>query len=159
MQIPEAWTGISENWISKLSGKYQYFKMSHVDLTANLKFVKLQHCRWIEYIWTFPRQNVGRFVGSQGAHVWGLENLFWIRQISSHESNDDSNLIFKKCAHRLSTPVHNGLIHKVNMFCRPIGNSPVHSFYTHAKHRASWIRVSCNFLCLRKRPFLLSKGV
>ena len=50
--------------------KYQCLKnKTHVNLITNLNFVKMQHCRQMESIWTFHQQNVGRFVGPQAARA------------------------------------------------------------------------------------------
>ena len=42
---------------------------SHVNLITNLKFVKMQHCGWEEYIWTFHQQNVGHLVWPPGVQT------------------------------------------------------------------------------------------
>ena len=43
---------------------------THVDLITNLNFVKMQHWRHMECIWTFHQQNIGRFVGPHAAQAW-----------------------------------------------------------------------------------------
>ena len=38
-------------------------KQSRVDLITSINFVKTQHRRWMNCIWTFHQQNVARFLG------------------------------------------------------------------------------------------------
>ena len=45
------------------------WKKKHVDLIAYLKFVKMQHFREMEWIWTFHEMNVVRLVGPQAAQA------------------------------------------------------------------------------------------
>ena len=51
----------------------------------------------------------------------------------------------RKC----SSPVHNGLMQKVNIFC--IGNDQLHKFHTSTKNCANWMRVSCWFLYVSEK--------
>ena len=51
------------------------------------------------------------------------------------------------------TPVENGLMQKVNIFCTE--NEHLHTFYAPTKNGTNWIRASCWFWCLKKRPLLL----
>ena len=46
------------------------------------------------------------------------------------------------------TPVQNGLMQKVNIFCTE--NEHLHAFYAPTKNRTNWIRASCYFLRLKK---------
>ena len=46
------------------------------------------------------------------------------------------------------TPVQNGLMQKVNIFCTE--NEHLHAFYAPIKNRTNWMRASCWFLFLKK---------
>ena len=51
----------------------------HIDLSTNLNFVKIEHYRSSECIWTPHKQNVGRFVGPQVAQDWvGNAHAPWV---------------------------------------------------------------------------------
>ena len=41
----------------------QYLKKINVDLIRSMNFVKMQHRRWMDCIWTFRQQSAGRFLG------------------------------------------------------------------------------------------------
>ena len=47
-----------------------------------------------------------------------------------------------------TTPVQNGLMQKVNIFCTE--NKHLHAFYAPTKNRTNWMKASCLFLCLKK---------
>ena len=54
------------------------------------------------------------------------------------------------------TPVQNGLMQQVNIFCTK--NEQLHTFYAPTKNRTNWIRASI-FVSEKNQPLLLAKGV
>ena len=99
---------------------------------------------------------------------WDKENVSCLnfRKIHLNTTNFNRKLtmMFKLDLKKITltafrTPMQNGLMQKVNIFCTE--NEHLHTFYAPTKNRTNWMRVSCRFLFLKKknRPLLLAKGV
>ena len=54
------------------------------------------------------------------------------------------------------TPVQNGFMQKVNIFCTE--NQHLNAFYAPNKNRTNWMRASCLFLFLNKSAITFGEG-
>ena len=89
--------------------------------------------------WGLSPWNLGEI--KKTYHVWSLENFVWIPQVST-----ELPIIFKLDLKKVTltafrTPVQDGLVQKVNIFCTQ--NEQLHAFYAPIKNRANWMRASC----------------
>ena len=88
---------------------------------------------------------------------WDKENVSCLnfRKIHLNPTNFNRKLtmMFKLDLKKITltafrTPVQNGLMQKVNIFCTE--NEHLHTFYASTKNRTNWMRASCWFLFLKK---------
>ena len=88
---------------------------------------------------------------------WNKESVsslkFWKFHLNPSNFNRKLTMMFKLDLKTMTftafrTPVQNGLMQKVNIFCTE--NEHLHAFYAPTKNRTNWIRSSCWFLCLKK---------
>ena len=81
---------------------------------------------------------------------WDKESVssfkFWKFHLNPSHFNRKLTMMFKLDLKNMTftafrTPVQNGLMQKVNIFCTE--NEHVHAFYALTKNRTNWIRASC----------------
>ena len=88
---------------------------------------------------------------------WDKENVSCLKFRKFHLNPTNFNrkltMMFKLDLKKVTltairTPVQNGLMQKVNIFCTE--NEHLHAFYAPTKNRTNWMRASCWFLFLKK---------
>ena len=88
---------------------------------------------------------------------WDKENVSCLKfrkfLLNATNFNRKLTMMFKLDLEKITltafrTPVQNGLMQKVNIFCTE--NEPLHTFYAPTRNRTNWMRVSCWFLFLKK---------
>ena len=98
---------------------------------------------------------------------WDKENVSCLKLRKCHLNptifNSKLTMMFKLDLKKITltafrTPVQNGLMQKVNIFCTE--NEHLHALYAPTKIRTNWMRASCGFFVSEKNwPLLLAKGV
>ena len=88
---------------------------------------------------------------------WDKENVSCLKlrkfQLNPTNFNRKLTMMFKLDLKKVTltairTPVQNGLMQKVNIFCTE--NKYLHTCYAPTKNRTNWMRASCWFLFLKK---------